>query len=606
MKILPYSPGGPHEASSGNCIPEKRPSLEIIPYFDEDALAKALSNDCTPPEAIRLKNHFKYLFDYLTDVEARSIVIEDKYISKDYLHDYATYYALCKKRYNRHCKRVHFFKTTISPELLDKALLEVESKETDELKKKEPSFADDYLGFIVVKPIPKTVIGFSVLNNYNSAEHIPNRKFWGTRNYKVHLFGRELTVYDSLAFQEQDSVLAACATTAVWSMLNVASLDPFTVIKSPSQITKDADNVSQDGSRLFPNKGLSILQICKAISMSGLDTELITANVGLYGEEEPEEKPDEEAEVIKESKADGEADIKPEAPAENKPSLKPECKPEVESKKKVFIGNFVLNQYLKKIINAYSPLRIPIILVISVPGVENPNVYHAITVSGFRYIDPQYKPVKSEISWLADNIDRFFAHDDQWGPFVKVEFMDDLVDLKTPWTENDKQRRPTRVTNIIVPVYPKVRISYADIEEITVYLDTILARYFDDHIKYDLCWDIKIEFSEKYKSEIKTGTFHTDEVKLELLKESMPKYIWVVKCYIGKFPVLEFTFDGTGVSNEMLGLHLFCNMPAEAQKELHQFLAINQEKFESEPALPKDTPNWSNIQYYRFMLKHLA
>ena len=86
----------------------------------------------------------------------------------------------------------------------------------------------------------------------------------------------------------------------------------------------------------------------------------------------------------------------------------------------------------------------------------------------------------------------------------------------------------------------------------------------------------------------------------------MPKYIWVAKCYIGKFPILEFTFDATGVSNEMLGLHLFCNMPDAAKKELHEFLVINKEKFESEPAEPKDTPNWSNIPYYRFMLENLA
>jgi hypothetical protein len=95
----------------------------------------------------------------------------------------------------------------------------------------------------------------------------------GVRNYTIHLFGNVLTI-ESLAFQEQDTVLAACATTAIWTMLNKASVDFHTILKSPSQITKDADNLSFDGSRLFPNKGLNLLQICQAIYNSGLESEI--------------------------------------------------------------------------------------------------------------------------------------------------------------------------------------------------------------------------------------------------------------------------------------------------------------------------------------------
>ncbi|MBK8643805.1 MAG: hypothetical protein IPN15_16865 [Saprospiraceae bacterium] len=53
------------------------------------------------------------------------------------------------------------------------------------------------------------------------------------------------------------------------------------------------------------------------------------------------------------------------------------------------------------------------------------------------------------------------------------------------------------MTNIVVPLYPKIRISYEDIEAIVLGLDAILTLFFDNKIVADLVWDIKIDFSEK-------------------------------------------------------------------------------------------------------------
>src|SRR5690606_28415878 len=124
---------------------------------------------------------------------------------------------------------------------------------------------------------------------------------------------------------------------------------------------------SLDGSRLFPNQGLNILQICQAILNSGLVTEVKNSDLLIHDKE----------------------------------------------------GNFVekciSKLYLNKIINAYAPIGIPIILVIAVPS-GGAHGLHAITVSGFKKSAPSHIPPKSEISWLAENIEKLYAHDDQWGP----------------------------------------------------------------------------------------------------------------------------------------------------------------------------------------------
>jgi hypothetical protein len=513
----------------------------VIKTFSPASLAEALSNDYTKPEVIMSKQHFKYFLKYLGEegLQAQAIVIEEDYISRDYLHDYAAYYAFCFTKYPKFCRRIHFFNTTITDELLNRAILE-----KDELPE---TFWDSYLGFIVRKPIPTTVIGFTVLKHYNINIHMPDRNFWGLRNYKVHFFGHEVEV-TSLAFQEQDSVLAACATTAIWIMLNKAAINVHTILKTPSEITKDAGNLSPDGSRLFPNKGLSVKQICQAIFNSGLVSEV---------------KPPDYAALDKDGN---------------------------------IIESFVSNLYTKKILNAYEPLGIPIILVIKVPDGDEHGL-HAITVSGHRQNPIKAIDVRDEISLVAENIDRIYAHDDQWGPFARVNLLNE-GDLKTPWTDEHPKLLPTRVTSIIVPVYPKVRISYEDIEAVVIGLDAMLTLFFDKLIKYDLVWDIKIEYSESFKSDIKKSALDEEE-KLKRLTKSFPKYLWIATCYIGIHKVFQFTFDATDVNSGMIGNDLVCYMPIAEIKILYDFLVRN------ETILKSVSSKRARLHYYDFLLKNL-
>lgn len=46
-----------------------------------------------------------------------------------------------------------------------------------------------------------------------------------------------------------------------------------------------------------------------------------------------------------------------------------------------------------------------------------------------------------------------------------------VYELDTPWNEGDPKKPATLVTHIIVPVYPKIRIAYEDIEAVVLGLD---------------------------------------------------------------------------------------------------------------------------------------
>ncbi len=497
--------------------------MEVLDFSDNN-LAKVLSNHYSSELIIEKKNHFRYLKDYLgsTGLSAKKIVLEEKYVSRDYLHDYTSYYAYCFEDYKKYCTRVHFFGNDFSEKELKDAITAQDTERANEIWQ-------SYLGFIVVKPIPITVIGFTILKTYPNGTDFGSRNFWGIREYKVHFFGKELKV-DSLAFQEQDSVVAACATTSIWSMLNKASTDHYTILKSPIHITKDADNVSSDGSRLFPNNGLNILQISQAIYNSGLVCEIKQAD-----------------DVLKDSKGN-------------------------------IILRVVSNSYLKKIVNAYSPVGIPIILIINVPNVDRYGL-HAVTVSGYKKQAQVVIQPKNEISYLAENIERLYAHDDQWGPFVRVSCTNH-IELELPWSQFHPKNNPTYTTNVVVPLYPKIRISYEDIDVITLGLDAILTLFFGKSLVADLVWDIKLSFSEDFKSSIHGVNSLTKQEKEQLLTQSLPKYIWVVSCYVSNSKILDFTFDATDIKHGMIGLHVVCYLSAAIRTQLNSFLSLNQQNFE--------------------------
>ena len=73
--------------------------------------------------------HLKYFEDYFNNIGAKTIVVERKYVDKDYLEDFAAYYVRCFHPYDRFCARLHFFDKEIKDNNDFKSLI---SKPDDE------------------------------------------------------------------------------------------------------------------------------------------------------------------------------------------------------------------------------------------------------------------------------------------------------------------------------------------------------------------------------------------------------------------------------------------------------------------------------------------
>jgi hypothetical protein len=479
--------------------------IKVVRYSSEN-LADELSNSYTLPIAIKRKNHFIYFSDYLgkDGINAKTIVAEENYISKDFLSDYSLYYSLCFEKIPKTCKRLHFFNSEFNKEDFLKELLD---------NSPDSPLWQSYLGFLVVKPLPYTIIGTTVLEQYPNNEKY-KRFFFGTRDYHIHLFGKELVV-NSLAFQEQDTIISACATTAIWSTLHKASIDFNTILKSPSEITQDAGIMSIDGSRLFPNKGLDVFQMCQSLERSGLVSEVRVHD-------------------------------------ETTRSMK--------------------NDYVKSLILAYSQIGIPIILIVYVPA----RTYglHALAVSGYRFGDNQlqYKNKKGPV--LRSNImEKIYVHDDQWGPFSRVEF--DINDtIKTNWSRfHPSGKNPPTFKHVIIPLYPKVRISYDDILGIVHGIDVILEKAFTEIPEIMFNWEVKLYYTNKFLEEMLHSS-NDNDLKKEIVLSHYPKYIWRASCYIHDSKVLDFIFDATDLAKNMFCIKVV-SYDIDIQAILYDFLIKN-------------------------------
>jgi hypothetical protein len=241
----------------------------MVPYLVSVFEKQTISNlvkECFGYEFpdIFKKIQIDYIYKYLTDLGAVSVLLEFNYIDKDFLEDYARYYVKRFGSDGHRCARLHFFSKEIDHAAISSLLAGDGGEEG--LK----DLQCNYLGFVVIKPLPKTFIGKTCLRLSNeSFDNSGDIKKRLARKYSVDLFGLPLFVH-SIAFQEQDKVVAACATTAIWASLHALPWRSVRGIPSCSEITTNAINHIADSSNSFPSKELSNKQILRALDFEGL------------------------------------------------------------------------------------------------------------------------------------------------------------------------------------------------------------------------------------------------------------------------------------------------------------------------------------------------
>jgi hypothetical protein len=457
-------------------------SSYVLTAFDASNLNGALATDKFPEASVSKDTHAKYLFAYLTDIGASTIVIEPDYVDGDFLDDFASYYASCFERFDYRCKRVHFFSESVDRSEFDAAILGVAP--AADIKKLQTS----YLGFIVVKPLPDAIIGRTQLRTYDADGG--RRNYTAIATYKVHLFGLELEVR-TLPFQEQDHALAACATVALWSCFHRTARMFGTHSPRPSRITSDAAAIQGDR-RTFPSYGLSVEQMCSAIRRNALEPE-------------------------------------------------------------VFGKAAIVEAPLISLMYGYLRFGLPILLLVNVDEKDG----HALTLNGYSLrTEPQHSsehplsaavPIPRFPRLPGLYIDEFYAHDDQFGPFsrLKVDTTNSThksAILTGCWLRSNGEARILRPTQIIVPVYPKIRLTYL---QALKWLTRLAATAEGVAASPASAWDLYLIDTNAYKENLR-GSKLVGRRKMNQLTSNQPRFFW--RCIFANqgSERFEMLIDATG------------------------------------------------------------
>lgn len=224
--------------------------LTIAPFDDE----------VDPLAALREMPQAQYLRWYLADLGARSVLVEPSYFDRDYLSEFAAFYCTSSAGYPNVCRRAHYFS-----EPVDRASLE---RATSGDVAEQAKLRSSYLGFLVLRPIPKTPLGRTVLRWYPDAMPAVPRVVDPSRKYTCNVAGLALEV-EGLAWQQQDVGVGACATIALWTMLQSSAFDDRHVIPTTAEVTRIAHGPGLSAYRAFPSRGLHFGQLIAAVRDSG-------------------------------------------------------------------------------------------------------------------------------------------------------------------------------------------------------------------------------------------------------------------------------------------------------------------------------------------------
>ena len=146
---------------------------------------------------------------HLRILGAKSYVLEEPYIDRDYSADYLEFYARTFRTHPRHCSRAHFFTEDVSP-LLSADL------STERLRQLRALPADSYCGFCVLRPLPTAPIGRTVLRADLRGRSDMEATVTCRAPFEVNLLGIDLKV-PGAAYLQQDARVGACAQVAIWA-----------------------------------------------------------------------------------------------------------------------------------------------------------------------------------------------------------------------------------------------------------------------------------------------------------------------------------------------------------------------------------------------------
>ena len=475
--------------------------LRRIDYSRSNLVAEIASICKADPATVDAKLHSTFFEEFFNHEGVRTLLVEHPYVDRDYLEDFAFYYSKCFTPPAHSCGRIHVFRSQFDDVQLASAL-----ERADASWAALAACDEDYLGFIVVKPLPNTPIGRTCLRTYPTSG--TGRHFPVLRDYKAHILGHTVS-FDTLAFQEQDREVAACATSALWSAFHGTGTKYNHAIPTPVEITRHATERHSSSTndslpaRSFPaSDGLSLEQMADAVRKLGLEPYSVAVSE---------------------------------------------------------------RQHLQGELYAYLKCGLPAVLAIQLldvtnvidPSLDTPEYKggHAVTVAGFHLVDGPAMPLGTTgVKFKAARLDKVYCHDDQVGPFSRMvlgprKFLHphDNRPIRTPFATLDSSWDLHNIAALpyamLVPTYPKMRLKFATALEAVL---EFMAALQCVRPGVDLEWDVYLTTNRGLTRDIASTEALSGVYRSVLLTTPLPRFMWrAIAADMNGVELFELILDAT-------------------------------------------------------------
>lgn len=493
---------------------ESQSAVRVLALEKETRLSNIL--ELEPPAFRSAEDTFlqlEYLADYirrddLSSLKDRSVAIEPHYVDRDFMADHSVLFASTLYPPPNHCRRIHFFAgsaAAVQEELmaLGTVLSEGGASASEKYEQACAKFSDRaYLGFAVIRPLPASPVGRTVLRLLPREKPIDNsiRRLRCTRTYQTHYVGATLTIR-GLAFQQQDLGVSRCSTIAIWSALQKTSESEHLANATPAEITNLASRYRLPFGRPMPSEGLAVDQMCLAMQSLGVSPFLAKVTSFAQG---------------------------------------------------------------RGLIYSATLSAMPCVLVMQ--KADNSELWHAVTVVGMKLRDQHVVTHVNETQpALGDDesgdLKAVYVQDDRVGPYLRAEvFRSAEGQLRVRMNVHGHRENGTIqewiVKQILVPLHRKVRVSFNDLRSMAVGLIIPEIQHVVGHLdnvpieKLPAMGTIRfrywIERSYDFVHRVLKENVLSDASKTEIrTRFVMPRYVGIIRLTSDRFGRIDVLVDTT-------------------------------------------------------------
>lgn len=493
------------------------------------------------------KLRIAWIVDVLRPIEEKgTVLIEQEYVDRNYLDDYACFYSRCSTPPPVNCARLHFFGTELNCEEFEGFL----SGADPEPFRRDFLNSANYWGFLVVRPLPRTAIGMTCIR-------LPAHGSWEGasltvhRRYTAHLLGQALEI-DTLAFQETDESVSSCAAAALWSAFQATSILFDHGAPTPAAIARAATLHPLAAPRwTVTSDGLSDDEMAEAVRAVSLEA--------LLENFEPVQG------VLRLAFARAYAYLKAGIPVilSGYHAYRREIETELERRS---TSNSVRYSQLELVISGVDTLgrvasesqkriRKEHAMVLEVES-------HSMTLVGYGPFESSPERVVEGGPLIRNLRPKWLhTHDDGIGPWAPLWRCFDYEDLDfdllvTEWSKNEAVY--FRVDSQLVPLRRSIRIKYDVIYDFIAKIhESIVGHVMEGSedagsykklaIEPELEWEIFLCSGNRFKEEVDLNPTLDSNQRRSLLMMRLPLYLWRAVGYNLDTPAVEFLFDASDI-----------------------------------------------------------